>query len=348
MQNLSKITDATELRFIPVVGPASLTDFVAAAHPRAQPWADSFVLARECIGAAERARLYRSVKFGGLVRIRPGVFLPLDLWHAAPPDERYLLHIRAAALVSGEPLVFAGASAAALWGLPVVGAWPQNPVVIARRAAGGRSAGNLVRRCEGLPPEIWSVDGLAATSLARTVVDVARFGALETAIAVADRALAAKPNHATGALAIRVDKGELVAELGSLGEAHGNVRARVRIEFADGDSGSVGESASRVMVDRLGFPRPVLQQVFRDELGRMFADFWWPDYNLVGEFDGKSKYLRDEFTGGRSPAQVVLDEKAREDRLRRLGPSVVRWDWADATSPARLRRVLLGAGLPCR
>ena len=145
-----------------------------------------------------------------------------------------------------------------------------------------------------------------------------------------------------------VEKNELLRELGELGTVAGFAKARVRIEFADGDSGSVGESVSRVVIARSRFPRPVLQQVFRDEVGRMFVDFWWPDYNLAGEFDGKGKYLRDEYTQGRSTAQIVLEEKAREDRLRRLGPSVVRWDWAEARSQSALRRILLRAGLTHR
>lgn len=315
---------------------------------RAQPWADEFVLAREYIGAAERGALYRSFRSGALLRLRPGVFVRCDLWNAASDDGRYLLRIRAAALVSDGPLVFAGGSAAVAWGLPVVGRWPEVPVVIADRAAGGRSARSLVRRCEGIPSEVWNVDGLAVTSLSRTVLDVARFGDGETAIAMLDRAFATKPETTRGALAMVVEKNELLRELGELGTVAGFAKARVRIEFADGDSGSVGESVSRVVIARSRFPRPVLQQVFRDEVGRMFVDFWWPDYNLAGEFDGKGKYLRDEYTQGRSTAQIVLEEKAREDRLRRLGPSVVRWDWAEARSQSALRRILLRAGLTHR
>jgi len=93
----------------------------------------------------------------------------------------------------------------------------------------------------------------------------------------------------------------------------------------------------------------VLQQVFRDDRGVFVArtDFWWPGVNLVGEFDGRGKYMRSDLATGRSPAQVVVDEKIREDALRALGHGVVRWVWEDAVSPQALRVKLTRAGLRC-
>ncbi len=104
---------------------------------------------------------------------------------------------------------------------------------------------------------------------------------------------------------------------------------------------------SRVLIMELGFPVPELQQEFRDRRGLIgFADFWWPRANLIGEFDGVAKYVRDEFTRGQSVADMVIREKNRENRLRALGHGVVRWDWETASNPARLREQLRAAGLP--
>jgi hypothetical protein len=97
---------------------------------------------------------------------------------------------------------------------------------------------------------------------------------------------------------------------------------------------------------RLGLTAPVLQQAFADSNGHIgVVDFWWPDCGLVGEFDGRGKYLRDEFSRGRSVAEIVMQEKAREDRLRALGLKVVRWEWADAIDLRRLEAKLRSAGL---
>ena len=100
---------------------------------------------------------------------------------------------------------------------------------------------------------------------------------------------------------------------------------------------------------QIGCPSPELQQTFRDRNGAFVAttDFWWPDYNLTGEFDGRAKYLREELTQGRTPAQVVIEEKVREDALRALGPGMSRWVWEEALSARALRLKLTRAGLPC-
>jgi hypothetical protein len=96
----------------------------------------------------------------------------------------------------------------------------------------------------------------------------------------------------------------------------------------------------------LGFPIPELQVDFSDRRGFIgTVDFWWPDQQLIGEFDGVAKYIRLEYTSGRSAAEVVVDEKNRENRLRARGPRVTRWDWSIAKSPALLLEHLTGAGL---
>ncbi|HEV7957475.1 MAG: hypothetical protein JWL94_2002 [Microbacteriaceae bacterium] len=77
----------------------------------------------------------------------------------------------------------------------------------------------------------------------------------------------------------------------------------------------------------------------------MIVDFWWPEFNLAGEFDGKGKYLRDEMLAGRTTAEVLLAEKDRENRIRALGPTMVRWDWDIARSLPLLDARLRAAGL---
>jgi hypothetical protein len=78
---------------------------------------------------------------------------------------------------------------------------------------------------------------------------------------------------------------------------------------------------------------PVRRQRF---IGRV--DFGWPELGTVGEFDGLVKYGR---VPGSDPADVLVEEKRREDALRAEGLAVVRWTWIDLAdfSPvaARLR-----------
>jgi hypothetical protein len=72
-----------------------------------------------------------------------------------------------------------------------------------------------------------------------------------------------------------------------------------------------------------GLPRPELQvEVYGAAgfVGRL--DAWFEQPAVALEFDGRVKYL--EPYRGRSPAQVLWDEKCREDALRELGIRVLR------------------------
>lgn len=70
-------------------------------------------------------------------------------------------------------------------------------------------------------------------------------------------------------------------------------------------------------------------------------DFWWPDANVIAEFDGLVKYRG---SLGR-PVEVVVEEKLREDDLSSVtGGRFVRVEWSDLQSrdalDRKLRRVL--------
>lgn len=87
----------------------------------------------------------------------------------------------------------------------------------------------------------------------------------------------------------------------------------------NGLSESAGESLSRLRMHQYGIPEPVLQHSI--PLLGFRVDFYWPEFRIVGEFDGLSKY------GGL--ADNLATEKAREDALRDEGYQVFRWVWKD-------------------
>jgi hypothetical protein len=92
----------------------------------------------------------------------------------------------------------------------------------------------------------------------------------------------------------------------------------------------------------------VLQQAFFDGAGLIgYVDFWWPEVGVIGEFDGLKKYREAELLARRSPGEVVVAEKIREDRLRATPthPVVVRWIWAELQTPGALANRLTQAGL---
>jgi hypothetical protein len=131
-----------------------------------------------------------------------------------------------------------------------------------------------------------------------------------------------------------------------LPNAQGRTRALRAVSFASPLAQLPGESFSRVLMHELGFPPPTLQHEFPHPIaGRRFADFWWADLRLIGEFDGKSKYVDPAFTRGRAFDNVLWDEKLRENELRDHDTSIIRWTWSDLKAVHPFVARLEAAGL---
>lgn len=308
---------------------------------------DRFIHAGRVSRAGRASEFYRAARAGAFRRLAHGVYLPAAEWDGLGDDERFRARIHAAADASRPGLVFSHQSAAALWRLPMVGRWPARPEVLVQDDRGGRSRRAFTARVGRVPADTDVIDGVRVTSLARTITDVGRSTPLVTSVAMADHALAGDARSELGPGAAAVGMPELTREFDDIGSSYGRARCRLMLDLADGLSGSPGESLSRVNFHLLGVPPPILQQEFRDVQGLIgLTDFWWPEFNLIGEFDGEGKYLSPELRGGRSAGEVVVAEKIREDRLRVVGPRVVRWGWSAARSLPRLGTLLREAGLP--
>ena len=236
-------------------------------------------------------------------------------------------------------MVLARESAAAIWGMPIAGDFPDEVTVLVRWPGGGSTEAGIRRTADGYTSALISeVSGFGVTSLERTALDVARFVPFREAVGSVDWAISSTNSVATTSAALADE----------LQRWHPRVGARPLrriIPFATSLSGSFGESRTRAVVSQLGFASPQLQTEFRDPEGSMFADFYWPSVNVVAEFDGKVKYTSEEFNGG-DAAEVVWREKKREDRLRRQVSTVVRIITADVSHPERLDRLLTQANVP--
>jgi hypothetical protein len=314
-------------------------------HRNQASWREQFTVVQEFTGAAERSAFYRSARNGDFVAVMRGVYLPTELWTTMDRHARYRTLIRAVAVRNHDAL-FSHHSAAALWHLPCVGDWPQRVHIAGLHSTGGRSTAALLRHTTGLPESREDIDGLQVTPLSRTVVDVATVATFEQSVSFADAALRRTDHPLPGMPRTFVTREDLLAELQRISPTHGATKARTAIEFANGLADRPGESLSRVSMRRGGLPAPQLQVKLVGASGRVWTvDFWWPDSNLIGEFDGRWKYTEPEFRHGRTAEQVLLDEKNREDDLRAARHGFVRWDWSVAVSPARLRDRLRGAGL---
>jgi very-short-patch-repair endonuclease len=115
----------------------------------------------------------------------------------------------------------------------------------------------------------------------------------------------------------------------------GAVRGQRRIErlvgVLDERSESAGETRARLKLLDCGLPAPVLQHRILTPAGVFRADFAWPDLLVVLEFDGESKYV-----GYRPTAQVLLEERRRENAMVDEGWTIARARWPDLATPGAI------------
>ena len=302
-------------------------------------------LVRHLTNLGVRDGLYQRARRGEVTRVHRGCFVDSAYWGALPLADRHRAMAHLAALSFGNDLVFCHLTAAAMWRLPVLGAWPERVHVAGKPGYGSHSSATLARHAQGIDPAAHTIDGLQVTSLALTVAQVAADQGFACGVVVADAAMR-RSIHPFPGLDSAVTRADLVTAASSIALNHGGRRAQSVAEFADGSADRPGESMSRVSMRAAGITPPQLQVVVYGASGaRYVVDFYWPALKQIGEFDGQLKYRDPEFLRGRTPEQALADEKAREDDLRAAGYKVCRWGWAVALSPARLAAHLRLAGV---
>ncbi len=255
-----------------------------------------------------------AVSAGRWVRLRRGVYVTAE--DLAALEERGHRHavdcLAVLAMLRRRDAVVSHSSAARLRG------WPRrrdlaSTVRLTDPVQWRRGEGYLLTRAPLPPADRTSRGGVPMTSPARTLVDCAREWPLEDAVVAMDAALLL--GHTTPA-----------GLAGAVAAAHhwpGAPRAARAVSLADGRAESPLETRGRLRVVGSGLPVPALQVEIR-RAGSLLAvvDGWYEDAAVAVEFDGRLKYT--DPWRGRSPAQVLWDEKRREDTLRGLGIRFVR------------------------
>ena len=259
-----------------------------------------------------------------LVQIRRGVYARRDQWDELDPWDRYRHRVLAFSSLSPDA-VFSHESAAILHGLPLFGE-PKDIHLYARDRGSSSRTGDVMTHASASQRSLTRIGTLTATSLIDTAVDLGRVLPPASALAVWD------------AVARRgVTTDELREAWVGQASSRGTRTLLWLGSEADGRAESPGESVSRAAIAWLGFPRPVVQM----SVGSDRPDFAWPEYRVLGEFDGFTKYSWE----GRDPREALRAEKMREDRLRRESSGFARWTLADVFHPERLRDILRAAGL---
>jgi hypothetical protein len=289
-------------------------------------------------------QLRQSVRRGLYRRVVAGSYVRTSDWKQLKPMQQHLVRVLEVADRARGPLVFTHSAAAAIHGIDRIVAWPRLVEIRIARTTGGRSSGAVRRRALGFEGvELVEWRGHLVTSPAQTAVDLAAEGTFTAGVIALDQTLWGRRDG--GALAQQTD---LLQALES-SQRRRLARVPAAIEFSTHLADSVRESEGRVLIDRLGFPKPVLQQEFVLPGGAVVrSDFYFPDQDHVGEFDGTGKYFDPDILAGRTPEQALLEEKDRADALRRLVSGLSRWRTPDHRDPARLYSILTADGLPSR
>lgn len=296
--------------------------------------------------AGDDRRVRYAVDRGELVRVHRGAYVSAQAWGGMDARERCRQRVLAAGLASRTRPILSHQSAAAVWGIPIVGHDARVIHVVSTVAAGTRTEHGFRKHAAQLAiDDVVERDGVRVTSLARTLIDLARDDTFPAAVVAMDWGLRREGDEHAGA--VDIDGLQVYFEQVS-GSRHRRKVHRV-LEFASPLAESPGESLSRAVMHELRVPAPVLQLAVSDRRGRIgVTDFAWPEFRLLGEFDGMVKYTRGMARPGESVEDILVREKLREDRMRATGRAMVRWVWSDALNPARLHEKLVAAGLPIR
>ena len=222
-------------------------------------------------------------------------------------------HWMAAVLAAGPGAVLSHRSAAALWGMRPSGSGIVE-VSVPTRSGRRPRAGLRVRRVTVSADDLTEREGIAVTTPARTLLDLAEVvprRALERALDEAEylrlfdlSALFAAVGGNTGRRGAGILKSVL--------ETHGAGTTLTRSEL---------EESFLALCRTSGIPRPKVNA----RLGRLTVDFLWPDHRLVVETDGHTSH---------ATRRAFERDRARDARLTVAGYRVVRFTYRQVTREA--------------
>ena len=228
--------------------------------------------------------------------------------------------------------VFAGITAARLWGLPVATMWdPSEALVIGVPAGSTRTRASGVRTREFDPTRLQpgQLDGLPTLGPASAIMSMARETSQVDLVVLIDALLT--PSEQYPGLALPGRPFTTVEELAAFATrcrgTHGAAafgralgRSRVGVE-------SPKETRSRLVIVDAGLPEPVVQfEVWVDGVLRAVIDLAYPDWLIAIEYEGEH-HLTD-------PEQWAKDIR-RQELLESLGWIVSRGTKADRRGGGR-------------
>ncbi len=283
--------------------------------------------------------------------MRRGILIPRTTWAAAIGDQQRRWAMSAALMAFPKGHV-SHESAAFLLGLPSFAAPAVDssgiPAVHLTRVGAARTEGWIrVHGCDTPPQFVTTIDGLAATDLARTSIELAAGRSQRWALAMIDAAMriaiishagSANPREAARDPHERAWARRRWREATAPYARHRWVTTvRRAIDLADPAAESVLESMSRWSIVDSGLPRPECGLPVRGDNGVFyFADMVWEESQVIGEADGLAKY---------DSREALLKEKVRQEALEAMGWRFVRWGWREGVTDSSIMVARIGRAL---
>jgi hypothetical protein len=302
--------------------------------------ADVFATADALAAGVERKAFGPLVRAGTWRRIRHGVYTTGDVWrqHETEGTTHRLECAAVLRRLEHQSVVVSHDSAARMHRL-VLPRQNDPDVRLTDPLQFRTGRGYRVNAASLATEDVGRLAGLPLTTVPRTLADVGREWELPDTVVAADDALADG----------RTTPGELRAA--ALAQTHwvGCGRAARALALARVGAHSPHETRTRLALLSAGLPEPLVQQAVWSG-SRLIAvlDMYWPEHGVFVECDGMVKYT--DPWRGRTPAEVLWEEKRRQDTLLdldlhgiRVTPHDLTQDWAGKVS--RLRS-LLGRDLP--
>jgi very-short-patch-repair endonuclease len=262
------------------------------------------------------------VRHREIVRVRRAAYVLADAYADAQPSERYLLRVKAILRSRDSGDRASHHSALAVLGIGTVGTSWDVVAIESKGISRPRVRAGLAKH-PWSGGDTWSTREHSTVAPATACVQVAVADGFEPGVCAMDSALRL-------GLCTIADLREAVAA--SLPPLRRTLAQRA-VSCCDPRAESVGESRTRIILTDAGFD--VRAQVdLADERGFIGRVDFLVDECVVVEFDGLQKYA------GAEGHTALTAEKAREERLTRLGYEVVRIIWSDLADPvAVVRRV---------
>ena len=266
--------------------------------------------------------LYAAVRAGVLVRIRQGAYTFSDVWAAADDLGKHSLRAHAALRAHSVPVALSHTSAAVEHGLRMFEPDLSKVHLTCLGSPLARSTGDIVYHqgacCDD---DLRLVNGHAVVEPVRASLEAASLTSVPAGLVILDSLIDLE----------FASLDELRRGFESMTGSPSTRRLHITVRLARRGAKSHGESLSRYSMWRGHLPEPELQFEVRDEYGTLLGitDFAWPEYGLLGEFDGMVKYGR-LLKPGQTPGDAVEQEKKREDLLRaQTGWLMVRFIWSE-------------------